>query len=79
MLCSEELQWALNPQPSAQERQLRAIWRGHNAAIGVLEVVARHENANCVYFVQDSVHVMIAYAVVLLVKVSLAAIHDSLE
>lgn len=70
MLCSEELHQALNSQSSAQDSYLESIWRGHSAALAVIALVVEHPNADFVYFVQDSVHVMIAYAAVLLVKVS---------
>ena len=68
-LCSEALHDALNTRTSAREVDLQAIWCGYNAALDVLRLVADQSNAAFLYFVQDSVHVMIAYAAVLLVKV----------
>ena len=76
-LCSEALHDALNIRTSAREVDLQAIWCGYNAALDVLRLVADQSNAAFLYFVQDSVHVMIAYAAVLLVKVR-SATHESM-
>lgn len=47
-----------------------AIWTSHANAIEMLSLVAKPDISPLLYFAQDSVHVMIAYAAVFLVKVS---------
>lgn len=49
---------------------LETIWAAYDAATSILALVAEQPSAAFLYFAQDSVHVMIAYAAVLLVKVS---------
>jgi hypothetical protein len=47
-----------------------AIWTSHASAIEMLSLVSKPDISPLLYFAQDSVHVMIAYAAVFLVKVS---------
>lgn len=46
-----------------------AIWTSHACAIEMLSLVSKPNVSPLLYFAQDSVHVMIAYAAVFLVKV----------
>lgn len=46
------------------------IWSGHSIALEMLALFADPAVTHLTYFVQDSVHVMAAYAAVFLVKVS---------
>lgn len=48
---------------------MEALRISYNAAITMLELVADESNTSSLYFAQDSVHVMIAYAAVFLIKV----------
>lgn len=48
---------------------MEALWICYNAAIRMLQLVADESNTPFLYFAQDSVHVMIAYAAVFLIKV----------
>ncbi|CZT21886.1 uncharacterized protein RCC_07752 [Ramularia collo-cygni] len=81
LLRSEELHQALNSKLSVQDPHLQPIWHGFNATLDVLRLVIEKAN-DFVYFVQDSVHVMIAHAAVLLVKTLLSVrseVRDELE
>ncbi|KAE9979458.1 hypothetical protein EG327_007023 [Venturia inaequalis] len=51
---------------------MEAFWISYNAAITMLELVADESNTSSLYFAQDSVHVMIAYAAVFLIKLVLS-------
>jgi hypothetical protein len=46
-----------------------AIWNSYSSALDMLKLVSNPSSAQLVYFAQDSVHVMIAYATVFLIKV----------
>jgi hypothetical protein len=46
-----------------------AIWNSYSSALDMLKLVSQPSSAQLIYFAQDSVHVMIAYATVFLVKV----------
>ncbi|KAE9968109.1 hypothetical protein BLS_006017 [Venturia inaequalis] len=77
---------AVHPQPpgrsefeSRKARNIERTWlvlfvydRSYNAAITMLELVADESNTSSLYFAQDSVHVMIAYAAVFLIKLVLS-------
>lgn len=47
---------------------MEALWISYNAAIRMLHLVAHESNTSSLYFAQDSVHVMVAYAAVFLIK-----------
>lgn len=47
-----------------------AIWNSCSSALDMLKLVSEPSASQLVYFAQDSVHVMIAYATVFLIKVS---------
>jgi hypothetical protein len=47
-----------------------AIWNSYSSAVDMLKLVSDPSSSQLVYFAQDSVHVMIAYATVFLIKVS---------
>ena len=47
-----------------------AIWNSYSSALDMLKLVSEPSLAKLLYFAQDSVHVMIAYATVFLIKVS---------
>lgn len=49
-----------------------AIWNSCVSALNMLKLVSELSTSQLLYFAQDSVHVMIAYATVFLIKVSLA-------
>jgi hypothetical protein len=46
-----------------------AIWNSYSSALDMLKLVSEPASAQLVYFAQDSVHVMIAYATIFLIKV----------
>lgn len=46
-----------------------AIWNSCSSALDMLKLVSEPSASQLVYFAQDSVHVMIAYATVFLIKV----------
>ena len=46
-----------------------AIWNSGSSALSMLDLVSEASTSQLLYFAQDSVHVMIAYATVFLVKV----------
>jgi hypothetical protein len=46
-----------------------AIWNSYSSAVDMLKLVSDPFSSQLVYFAQDSVHVMIAYATVFLIKV----------
>lgn len=48
-----------------------AIWNSGSSALTMLKLVSEASTSQLLYFAQDSVHVMIAYATVFLVKVCL--------
>jgi hypothetical protein len=52
---------------------MEALWASYSSAIKMLKLVAQY--SRFLYFVQDSVHVMTAYAAVFLIKVSLSSIN----
>jgi hypothetical protein len=64
--------FSLQPSSTSPEGLLRVegIWSGHTAAMEMLRLVSKPEVSPLLYFAQDSVHVMTAYAAVFLVKVS---------
>lgn len=47
-----------------------AIWASHANALEMLRLVSQPDISPLLFFAQDSVHVMIAYATVFVVKVS---------
>ncbi|EME81276.1 uncharacterized protein MYCFIDRAFT_140249 [Pseudocercospora fijiensis CIRAD86] len=67
MLYSGPLQASLSSKTGPLD--LEPFWVSYNAAIGILRLVSSREVAGFVYFVQDSMHVMLAYAAVFLIKV----------
>ncbi|KAL1797961.1 hypothetical protein ACET3X_004567 [Alternaria dauci] len=50
-----------------------AIWNSYSSALDMLKLVSDPSSSQLVYFAQDSVHVMIAYATVFLIKILLSA------
>ena len=46
-----------------------AIWNSYSSALDMLKLVSETSASQLLYFAQDSVHVMIAYAAVFLIKV----------
>ncbi|UPX14897.1 uncharacterized protein EKO05_0005368 [Ascochyta rabiei] len=50
-----------------------AIWNSCSSALDMLKLVSEPSASQLVYFAQDSVHVMIAYATVFLIKLLLSA------
>ncbi|KAF7197486.1 Protein priB, partial [Pseudocercospora fuligena] len=67
MLYSGPLQASLSSKTGPLD--LEPFWVSYNAATGILRLVSSREVAGYVYFVQDSMHVMLAYASVFLIKV----------
>lgn len=57
---------------------MEALWITYNAAIRMLQLVADKSNTSSLYFAQDSVHVMVAYAAVFLIKVRLVSPSNNL-
>ncbi len=56
----------------------RALWLSFSSATDMLNLVADPAIQSFLYFAQDSIHVMTAYAAVLLVKVSLRPTFNNL-
>lgn len=55
---------------------MEALWISYSAALKMIQLVADDANRSCLYFAQDSVHVMIAYAAIFLIKVPEIKQHD---
>lgn len=55
---------------------MESLWISYSAALKMLQLVGDDSNRSCLYFAQDSVHVMIAYAAVFLIKVRAAELHE---
>ncbi|KAF2635882.1 hypothetical protein P280DRAFT_501671 [Massarina eburnea CBS 473.64] len=70
LLFSLPLQSSLSPKSSPID--MEALWISYNAAIKMLHLVSEESSTSCLYFAQDSVHVMIAYAAVFLIKLLLS-------
>lgn len=56
---------------------MEALWTSYLSALKMLHLICQH--ASCLYFAQDSVHVMTAYSAAFLIKVSasnMVPLHD---
>jgi hypothetical protein len=71
-LFSLPLQDVLASGGSESARSLEILWVAYSSAMDLLQIVSRHSSR--LYFAQDSIHVMIAYGAVFLIKVSLASL-----
>ncbi|CAO2658294.1 Nn.00g060170.m01.CDS01 [Neocucurbitaria sp. VM-36] len=70
LLFSLPLQSSLSPKSTLID--MEALWISYNAAIRMLHLVSEESGSFCLYFAQDSIHVMIAYAAVFLIKLLLS-------
>ncbi|KAG9191314.1 hypothetical protein G6011_09402 [Alternaria panax] len=50
-----------------------AIWNSYSSALDMLQLVSEPSASQLVYYAQDSIHVMVAYAAVFLIKLLLSA------
>jgi hypothetical protein len=66
-LFSLPLQEILGKSDQEISYHMEALWVSHSSALKMLDLIRRH--ASCLYFAQDSVHVMTAYSAAFLIKV----------
>ncbi|KAH8896893.1 hypothetical protein GQ53DRAFT_639368, partial [Thozetella sp. PMI_491] len=70
LLSSSPLESSISAAPKSQSIDKRALWMCFSSATDMLRLIADPEISASLYFAQDSIHVMTAYASAFLVKAS---------